>query len=68
MKWEYYMMRRAIMYIPGSRQGLEVEEIEGTMRELGQKGWELVSTTPVSTKEGTTQDVYFIFKRSFPTH
>jgi hypothetical protein len=84
-KWEYYMMSTPTIYVhsysdnsiktsadkiwekPNPNKKSQYEKIQ----ELGEKGWELMSVTPISgisthgeaSITGYTQEVLFVFKR-----
>lgn len=44
-------------------KGIELEQIDKTLNEMGQEGWELISVQEVSTFDGTMNYILYTFKR-----
>lgn len=64
-KWEYKIIEPKLKggFI---KKGLQTEEIEKMLNEMGKQEWELVNITPIALQIGwgsETSSVYFVFKR-----
>jgi hypothetical protein len=59
--WEYKTIRLAATGWVGGN--LDFTAFEALLNDLGQQGWELVSTFDTNTSTGSTKDVVAVFKR-----
>jgi hypothetical protein len=60
-RWEY----ETVKLEPGGFFGgkVDVDELRATLRDLGRKGWELVSAFDTNFGQGTTRELILILKR-----
>ncbi|MEW4369570.1 DUF4177 domain-containing protein [Paenibacillus kandeliae] len=61
-QWEY----KTIKLEPGGFLGgkVDMDELQGTLNDLGFDGWELVSSFDTTISQGSSREVILIFKRS----
>jgi len=59
-RWEY----RTVLFQPHWQvANLDATELDTQLNQLGNDGWELVSTTSTSIGAGLTRDLVLVFKR-----
>jgi hypothetical protein len=60
-RWEYLLYKTE----PTGwlRDTVDEQSIEQILNNLGQQGWEVVSTVETNVAEGRTKDIVFILKR-----
>ncbi|MBI9073050.1 MAG: DUF4177 domain-containing protein [Melioribacteraceae bacterium] len=62
MKWEYKTLKLAASGFLGGK--FDEKELDEFMNQLGQQGWELVSSFDTNQSHGSTRDIVVIFKRA----
>lgn len=61
MKWEYATFKIETTGLMGGK--LDESQLASKMNELGNDGWELVTSVATNQGYGSTRDVVIIFKR-----
>lgn len=63
-RWEYHVISLDTRGIFGAN--VDLQSLYGKLNELGEDGWEVVSSSPINAGQGYSQEVLFVLKRPLP--
>lgn len=64
MKWEYKVVKVPVYGL--LKPNVNPSVIEHILNDFGQRGWEHVTTTSITTGNGSTMEIVLSFKRTIP--
>lgn len=60
-RWEYHVLSLDTRGIFGAN--VDIQSLYTRLNELGDQGWEVISSSPVTAGQGHAQEILFVLKR-----